>query len=458
MKKRILIVDDEESIRRSLSGVLSDEGYTVFSAANGTEALELVETERPHLILLDIWMPQFDGIEVLKKLKEDFPEVAVVMISGHGNIETAVKATKLGAYDFIEKPLSIEKVVIIIDHALRERHLEKEVSLYKQRFEKTATIVSESKIMKNLLTEIKRAAPTDSYVLINGENGTGKELVARQLFSLSMRNDGQFVEVNCAAIPEELIESELFGYEKGAFTGAIGKKSGKFDMADGGTIFLDEIGDMSLKTQAKILRILQEQSFVRVGGNKTIKVDVRVIAATNRDLLAMIKEGTFREDLYFRLNVIPLVVPPLRERLEDIPILVKYFIDEFSQEDIRLKKTINDKALRLLNLYYWPGNVRELKNLIERLIIMSPGDIIGLESIPAYIKEGVELEPEDDLFSYDNIKDARENFESIFIEKKIRENDNNISKTAKILGMERSHLHKKIKTYKIDLKKGGKGQ
>lgn len=455
MKKRILIVDDEESIRTSLSGVLSDEGYTVFSAADGAEALELVETERPHLILLDIWMPQIDGIEVLKKLKEDFPEVAVVMVSGHGNIETAVKATKLGAYDFIEKPLSIEKVVITIDHALRQRHLEKEISLYKQRFDKTVTIVSESDVMKNLLAEIERVAPTDSYVMITGENGTGKELVARQLFALSMRTEGQFVEVNCAAIPEELIESELFGYEKGAFTGAVGKKSGKFDMADGGTIFLDEIGDMSLKTQAKILRILQEQSFVRVGGNKSIKVDVRVIAATNRDLLAMIKDGTFREDLFFRLNVIPLVVPPLRERLEDVPVLANYFIDEFSREDTRLKKTIDDKAMKLLNLYHWPGNVRELKNLIERLIIMSPGDIIGLEDIPLYIKKGMDLEPGDNLFYHDNIKEARENFESLFIEKKLKENDNNISKTAKTLGIERSHLHKKIKAYKIDLKKGG---
>ncbi len=453
MKKKILIVDDEESIRKSLSGALADEGYAVFTAADGADALELVETERPHLILLDIWMPQIDGIEALRKLKEDFPEVAVVMISGHGSIETAVKATKLGAYDFIEKPLSLEKVVITIDHALRERHLEKEVSLYRQKFDQTSTIVAESIAMKKLEDEIKRAAPTDSYVLISGENGTGKELVARQLYSMSMRKDGPFVEVNCAAIPEELIESELFGYEKGAFTGATGKKSGKFDVADGGTIFLDEIGDMSLKTQAKILRILQEQRFVRVGGNKTIRVDVRVFAATNRDLLKMIKEGTFREDLYFRLNVIPLFVPPLRERLEDIPVLIDHFIDEFARQDMRQKKTIDEKAISLLKAYRWPGNVRELKNLVERLIIMSPGDVIGLDDIPAYIKSGVGIEPGQGLFSNDNIKDARENFERVFIEKKLRENGNNISKTAKALGMERSHLHKKIKAYEIEMKK-----
>ncbi len=450
MKKRILIVDDEESIRKSLSGALTDEGYIVLTAEDGEKALELVETERPHLLLLDIWMPQMDGMEVLTKVREEFPDVSVIMISGHGNIETAVKATKLGAYDFIEKPLSLEKVIITIDHALKEKSLEKEVSLYRQRFDISYKIVGESPPIKALKEDIKRAAPNDSYVLISGENGTGKELVARTLFAMSKRSDGSFVDVNCAAIPEELIESELFGHEKGAFTGASTKKPGKFDAADGGTIFLDEIGDMSLKTQAKILRILQEQSFVRVGGTKTIKVDVRVIAATNQDLLKRIEAGSFREDLYFRLNVIPLLVPPLRERAGDIPLLIGHFIDELAKEDKRRQKVIDDSAMDVLKLYRWPGNIRELKNIVERLIIMCPDSVIGTEDIPAYIKSKTAPSIGEDLFGLDDIKEAREKFERIFIEKKLKENDFNISQTAKTLGIERSHLHKKMRSYKID--------
>jgi two-component system nitrogen regulation response regulator NtrX len=450
MKKRILIVDDEESIRKSLSGALIDEGYIVLTAADGDKALELVETERPHLLLLDIWMPQMDGMEVLTKVREEFPDVSVIMISGHGSIETAVKATKLGAYDFIEKPLSLEKVIITIDHALREKSLEKEVSLYRQRFDTSYEIVGESPPIKALKEDIKRAAPNDSYVLISGENGTGKELVARTLFAMSKRSDGHFVDVNCAAIPEELIESELFGHEKGAFTGATTKKPGKFDAADGGTIFLDEIGDMSLKTQAKILRILQEQSFVRVGGTKTINVDARVLAATNQDLLKKIEEGSFREDLYFRLNVIPLFVPPLRERADDIPLLIDYFIDELAREDKRRLKVIDDSAMDVLKLYRWPGNIRELKNIVERLVIMSPDSVIGTDDIPAYIKGKTARSIGEDLFGLDDIKAAREKFERIFIEKKLKENDFNISQTSKALGIERSHLHKKMKSYKID--------
>jgi two-component system nitrogen regulation response regulator NtrX len=455
MKKRVLIVDDEESIRRSLSGALTDEGYIVLTAADGVSALELVETERPHLVILDIWMPQMDGMEVLTKLTEEHPDVSVIMISGHGNIETAVKATKLGAYDFIEKPLSLEKVMITIDHALEQKILEQKVSLYRQRYDVGTTIVGKSPAMKKLKENIKRAAPTDSYVLISGENGTGKELVARTLFAMSNRSDGPFVDVNCAAIPEELIESELFGYEKGAFTGASAKKLGKFDTADGGTIFLDEIGDMSLKTQAKILRILQEQNFVRVGGNKTIHVDVRVLAATNQDLQKNIEDGTFREDLYFRLNVIPLVVPPLRERKEDIPSLIEHFIDEFAKEDIRKTKSIDGEAIEMLKNYQWPGNVRELKNLMERLIIMVPDNVIRPDHIPPSIRGKKAPSADENLFSVDDFKKAREGFERIFIEKKLKENDFNISKTAKSLGIERSHLHKKMRAYKIEVDKEG---
>jgi two-component system nitrogen regulation response regulator NtrX len=453
MKKRILVVDDEESIRKSLVGALTDEGYEVFDAEDGKKALELAETTRPHLVLLDIWMPQMDGMEVLKRLKMDFSESAVIMISGHGTIETAVKAAKLGAYDFIEKPLSLEKITLTIDHALREKSLESEVSLYRARFDVSTTIVGESPAIIKLKEEIKMAAPSDSYVLISGENGTGKELVARGLFAMSKRSDGPFVEVNCAAIPEELIESELFGYEKGAFTGADAKKLGKFDSADGGTIFLDEIGDMSLKTQAKILRILQEGTFDRVGGTKTITVDARVIAATNQNLTRKIEEGAFREDLYFRLHVLPLTVPPLRERVGDIGLLVEHFINEFSKGEVRRKKTIDPRALYILTGYHWPGNVRELKNLVERLTIMTRDSVIGPEDIPDYIRGKAEAGADESLFAGGDIKEARDRFERIFIERKLRENDFNISQTAKILNMERSHLHKKIKAYKIGMGK-----
>ncbi len=451
MKKRILIVDDEESIRKSLVGALTDEGYEVFDAEDGKKALELTETMRPHLVLLDIWMPHMDGMEVLRKLNRDFPEVAVIMISGHGNIETAVKAAKLGAYDFVEKPLSLEKIILTIDHALREKSLESEIRLYRARFDVSTTIVGESPPIKKLKEEIQMAAPTASYVLISGENGTGKELVARAIFAMSRRSDAPFVEVNCAAIPEELIESELFGYEKGAFTGAGAKKLGKFDSADGGTIFLDEIGDMSLKTQAKILRILQEGTFDRVGGTKTITVDVRVIAATNQNLKKRIEEGTFREDLYFRLNVLPLVVPPLRERTGDIPLLVEHFIEEFSKGESRRKKTVDPRAIEMLKGYHWPGNVRELKNLVERLTIMTRGGVIGPEDIPDYFRGVVGKGGDDPLFAYDDLKEARDHFERLFIEKKLRENDFNVTATAKVLKMERSHLHKKIKAFRIDM-------
>jgi len=453
MKRRILIVDDEESIRRSLAGALTDEGYQVLTAADGVSALELLETERPHLVLLDIWMPQMDGMEVLRRIQAEPNDVSVIMISGHGNIETAVTATKLGAYDFIEKPLSLEKVILTIDHALKERKLEKQVSLYRQRFDTDITIVGESTVMKQLKEDIQRAAPTDSYVLINGENGTGKELVARSVYSMSNRKDAPFVDVNCAAIPEELIESELFGYEKGAFTGANSKKIGKFDMADGGTILLDEIGDMSIMTQAKILRILQEQTFARVGGTKTIKVDVRVLAATNQNLKKKIEDGTFREDLFYRLNVIPLYVPPLRDRLEDIPLLAEHFIEEFAAEDKRRKKTISDAAMKMLTRYRWPGNVRELKNLIERLIIMSPDQVIAAGDLPASIQNDEDRDMKDTLLSHTSLKEARDHFEHVFIVKKLTENDYNITQTAKALGLERSHLHKKIKAYNIELEK-----
>src|SRR5512135_1347500 len=322
MAKQILVVDDEDRIRQSLNGILKDEGFEVLEAKEGTQALRLVETDPPDLVILDIWMPVMDGMEVLEKMKGQVPNLPVIMISGHGNIELAVKAVKLGAYDFIEKPLSLDKVLVAVNNALLVSRLEQENRALRQEIRRKYEIVGRSPEIQQLKEQIRIVAPTNGWVLINGENGTGKELVARGVHSQSLRAEKSFVEVNCAAIPEELIESELFGHEKGSFTGALTKKRGKFDLANDGTIFLDEIADMSLKTQAKILRILQEQKFERVGGSEMIYVDVRVIAATNRDLREEIQKGRFREDLYYRLNVIPIEVPPLRLRKTDIPLLV----------------------------------------------------------------------------------------------------------------------------------------
>jgi len=453
MKKSILIVDDEKSIRKSLSGVLKDEGFNVSSAGNGMEAINNVGKEMPDLVLLDIWMPGIDGIEVLKRLKVISPELVVIMISGHGTIETAVKATRLGAYDFIEKPLSLDKVVLTINHALNFRRLEKENEILRDKIHKRHEIIGNSEAITRLKQQSAIAAPTNGWILISGENGTGKELAARSIHRMSLRASNPFVEVNCAAIPEELIESELFGYEKGAFTGAISQKKGKFDLANGGTIFLDEIADMSLKTQAKILRILQEQEFERVGGTKSIRIDVRVIAATNRDLEREIEAGNFREDLYYRLNVIPLNVPSLRKRKEDIPILVLQFLKEFSTENGLEQKGISKEALDILMEYNWPGNIRELKNVIERLVIMTPGNVIDKGDIPAPIGEGLKAEEKDLLLEHSSLKDARDEFERQFIKGKLREFGDNVSKTANVIGIERSHLHRKIKNLGIEMER-----
>ncbi|MBP1714654.1 MAG: Fis family transcriptional regulator [Deltaproteobacteria bacterium] len=355
MTQQILIVDDEDRIRQSLNGVLRDEGYEVREAKEGAQALKMVETDPPDLVLLDIWMPGIDGIETLGRIKEISPQMPVVMISGHANIELAIKAAKLGAYDFIEKPLSLEKVLLTVNNALTMSKLEQENRALRQEVQRKYEIVGTSAEIQQLKEQIKIVAPTNGWVLITGENGTGKELVARGIHQLSLRTGKPFVEVNCAAIPEELIESELFGHEKGSFTGALTKRRGKFDLANEGTIFLDEIADMSLKTQAKILRILQEQKFERVGGSEMIFIDVRVIAATNRDLQEEIQKGKFREDLYYRLNVIPLVVPPLRERKNDIPLLVNHFIQEFCSENHKESKKVSPGAMELLTAYAWPG-------------------------------------------------------------------------------------------------------
>ncbi|HUT56204.1 MAG TPA: sigma-54 dependent transcriptional regulator [bacterium] len=448
----VLLIDDEESIRTTLAGVLSDEGFRVLTAADGAAGLALAEEKFPDLVLLDIWMPGMDGIDVLKALKERWPELPVVMISGHGTVETAVKATKLGAFDFIEKPLSIEKVVLTIEHALELTHLSREYTRLRKELMEGQDLIGDSKIIRDLKEQIAKVGPTEGWVLLTGENGTGKEVVARSIHRQSLRKDGPFVEINCAAIPEELIESELFGYEKGAFTGAEGRKVGKFDLANGGTLLLDEIADMSLKTQSKVLRILQEQQFERVGGTLPVKVDVRVIAATNRNLEEAIKEGKFREDLYYRLNVIPIVVAPLRERKEDVPLFVEHFLKDFSARSRLPKKKVNKKVLRSLTQYPWPGNVRELKNVIERMLILSSGDEITMKDLPPQITSGGAA-PGFTPYNLASFKDARAAFEREYLVRKLMENDYNISQTAEQIGMERTTLHRKIKSYGIETEK-----
>jgi len=453
MQRTILIVDDEESIRQSLSGILMDEGFEVLTAGSGEEAIRLAEEEMPNLILLDIWLPGMDGIEALKYIKTEFPAIPVIMMSGHGTIETAVKATKLGAFDFIEKPLSLEKMILIINHALDMLRLEEENKLLKQKLTHEYELTGDSPPIQELKETISIVAPTNAWILIMGENGTGKELVARAIHRNSRRVHKPFVEVNCAAIPEELIESELFGHEKGAFTGATAKKRGKFDLAHEGTIFLDEVADMSQKVQAKTLRILQEKTFERVGGNRLITTDVRVIAATNKDLEREMEEGRFRQDLYYRLNVIPLKIPPLRERKEDISLLVRRFLLEFSMKEGEVEKTISDEALSLLMGHNWPGNVRELKNIIERLVIMTAGKVITAEDIPPLVKGSLDVTMKRlPASSLDSFRAAKMDFEKQYIANKLREFEGNISKTAEAIGLERSNLHRKIKSYGLDAK------
>ncbi|MBI5599817.1 MAG: sigma-54-dependent Fis family transcriptional regulator [Deltaproteobacteria bacterium] len=447
--KTIMVVDDEKNIRDSLEGVLRDEGFEVVSSENAEEAISRIKSAPPDLVLLDIWLAGMDGVTALSEIKTAHPGLPVVMISGHGTVETAVRATKLGAYDFLEKPLSLEKVVLTVSHALEEKRLMEENTALLDRAKKKYGIIGQTAAIVGLKNDIRRVAPTNSWVLITGENGTGKELVAWNIHLYSNRSGKPFVEVNCAAIPEELIESELFGHEKGAFTSAVSSKKGKFDMADGGTIFLDEIGDMSLKTQAKVLRILEDQSFERVGGTKKITVDVRVVAATNKNLPEEIKKGNFREDLYYRLNVIPFHVPPLRERTGDIPLFVRHFLEEFSRETSKDVPTVEDPAAGMLLRYAWPGNVRELKNLMERFVIMSPSGVITTDDVPSYIKGDVRSGQESPL-GRETLRQARVDFEREFIMKKLNEFGGNVARTAEAIGIERSHLHRKIKAYGID--------
>jgi two-component system nitrogen regulation response regulator NtrX len=443
---RILIVDDEASIRRALAGLLSDEGFEPAEAAEGEAALAALRAEQPpDLVLLDIAMPGRDGVEILEEIQRGWPGLPVVMMSGHGTIETAVRATQLGAFDFLEKPLSVEKLLLTLRHALERARLERENRRLRAEAVRAHEILGSSAVVQKLLEQIRVAAPTNGWVLITGENGTGKELVAKQVHLQSRRTEQPFVEVNCAAIPEELIESELFGHEKGAFTGAIAQKRGKFELADRGTIFLDEIADMSLRTQAKILRILQEHKFERVGGTETIEVDVRVIAATNKSLEKAIQEGTFREDLFYRLNVIPFHVPPLRERREDIPILVGAFVEEFCAESGTGPKGITPRAMAALQSYHWPGNVRELRNLIERLVLLTPGPKVRPEDLPEEIRTGVRAEGVEGA----TLDVARRAFERDFLRERLRENGWNISRTAEAIGIARESLSRKMRQFGI---------
>jgi len=453
----ILIVDDEASIVESLRGIILDEGYVALCASSGERALQVVEQEPVDLVLMDVWMPGLDGLETLQRLKEINPQLPVIMISGHGNIDTAVQATKMGAYDFIEKPPGYDKIVLSIKNALHLAQVERENSILRQKVDgKPELTGSSSKIMavKELIAKV---APTEAWVLILGEHGTGKELVAQTIHRHSLRGERPMIEVNCAAIPEELIESELFGHEKGAFTGATVSKRGKFDQADGSTLFLDEIADMSLKTQAKILRILQEQKFERVGGGKTISVNVRVLAATNKDLLVEIAAGRFREDLYWRLNVVPLVMPPLRDRLTDLPQFVAVFCAEYAAKGL-IGRRFSPAALRVMAEHHWPGNVRELRNFVERALILAPESEVSVGFVCQMLgrNDGQEAEvtpPQptigpcliDSAILGLSFKEAKREFERHFLLAKIAEQEGNISRTAEQLGMERSHLHRKIR-------------
>jgi two-component system nitrogen regulation response regulator NtrX len=446
----ILVVDDEPGVRSSISGVLRDEGFDVETAETGEQCLEMANGAAYDVIVLDIWLPGLDGLTTLQRLRERQIDSQVVIISGHGNIESAVRAIKMGAFDFIEKPLSLEKTVLVVRNALRQRDLETENRVLRAKVDRQQqhTMVGESPAMNHLREQVAQAAPTNGRVLILGESGTGKELVARTIHQMSRRKSGPFVEVNCAAIPEELIESELFGHARGAFTGAVADKPGRFEQANGGTIFLDEIADMSLKTQAKVLRVLQEQVMERVGGTQRIKVDVRVVAATNKDLVAEIRGGRFREDLYFRLNVIPIFVPALRDRQQDIPLLAEHFMAVLAAEYGRRPKRLATEAAARLQQYGWRGNVRELRNVIERLIIMVGDDVITAQDLGFLGRDGVPEAPAQHG-PVVPLSEARDQFEKDYILQTLAAQQGNMSRTAEVLGVERSNLYKKLRAFGI---------
>ncbi|MBF0191670.1 MAG: sigma-54-dependent Fis family transcriptional regulator [Magnetococcales bacterium] len=459
MNRTILIIDDEEAIRTSLRGILEDEEYPVIEAASGEEGLAILEQHEVAAILLDIWMTGIDGIETLRRIKTQEKnrvretEIPVIMMSGHGTIETAVSATKEGAYDFCEKPLSLDRVLLLLDRAIHTYDLARENRELKAQMDSVPPMIGDSPAMRILEEKLLRVAPTEGWVLISGENGTGKEVAARRLHALSNRAAGPFIAVNSAAIPEESIEIELFGQETTSANGQRITQAGRFEQSNRGTLFLDSIGDMSLKTQAKILRALQERRFERVGGRRSIQVDVRVIAATNKDLQEEINQGRFRLDLFYRLNVIPIAIPALRERLEDLKPLVDYFL-KINQATLPQQRSFSPASMACLAQYHWPGNVRELKNLVERLLIMAPGTVIDPEDLPAFIhhKPGATPTntPWDTLLENENLRDARVAFERIFLKTQLARHNGNISRTAEVIGMERSALHRKLKTLGLD--------
>ncbi len=453
MKARVLIIDDEDAIRSSLGMIFEYEGYDCILAANGPAGLKMAERDAPDLIFLDVKMPQMDGLEVLKALRQSAPSVPVVILSGHGTVKTAVEATKLGAFDFIEKPPESERILLVARNALQQKRLSDENRRLKLSFDDRYRLVGKSAALDEISEAIRRAAPTSATVLITGESGTGKELVARAIHRNSLRRDEAFVQVNCAAIPDDLIESELFGHEKGSFTGATEKQIGKFELAHKGTIFLDEVGDMSLRTQAKVLRVLQEGEVERIGSQRTMKVDVRVLAATNKKLEEAIEKGEFREDLYFRLSVIPVHIPPLRERSEDVPLLVEHFVGVFCSENNYRRKTFSRDAQEALKRHPWRGNVRELRNTVERLMIMSQGDEIRVEDLEGVLRRGGDsAAPAPPLGS---LRDFKENAERAFIVQKLRECRWNVSATAQAIGTPRSNLYKKLEQYGITQEKDG---
>jgi len=453
MPGTLLVVDDEPQILRAVSGLLQDEGFEVLTAPDGETALKMVAAEAPDLVLLDIALPGLDGLEALTELKRQHPLLPVIMVSAYGSVENAVKATRLGAFDFIEKPPNADKILLSVRNALEWARLAEENRRLRQQRAPVKEIIGESAAISRLREKLALVAPTNAAVLIIGENGSGKELVARALHASSRRAHQPLVEVNCAAIPEDLIESELFGHEKGAFTGASSRRRGKFDLAHEGTLFLDEIGDMSLKTQAKILRILEEQRFERVGGGRPIQVDVRVLAATNKNLEEEIIKGRFREDLYHRINVIPLSVPPLRERREDIPLLAAHFLKELSQENGGPAKTFTPAALEALAAMPWPGNVRELKNFVFRLAILSPFDLVDVADLPlaaSGAEPAADYDFIDPFLQVPSFREARALFEKQFLRRKLSECKGNVSLLAEKIGLERSHLYRKLKAYGLE--------
>jgi two-component system nitrogen regulation response regulator NtrX len=456
MAYSVLVVDDEVNIRKSLDGVLSDEGYKVLLAESAEKAVDALSRSLVDAVLLDVWLPGMDGLEALRRIREMYPLLPVIMISGHGTIDMAVKAVKNGAFDFIEKPISLDKLLITLSRAIEREALRSENVELKERMERRFRMVGDSEAMRNLRAEIAAAGPTNASVLISGENGSGKEIVAREIHRHSRRAEKPFVAVNCAAIPEELIESELFGHERGAFTGAVGRRRGKFEMADGGTLFLDEVGDMSPRTQAKILRVLEERAFERVGGGEKIRSDARIIAATNRNLPKEVAEGRFREDLFFRLNVFPLLVPALRDRKEDIPPIAAYFVEEVCGEQGKEKKNFSGEAMQRMLSHAWPGNIRELRNVVERLVILTMGNTIGEDTVRRVLAADLPAAQPTlaQAFDEENFREATLAFEKAYLERKLRENDFNVSRTAEKLGLDRTSIHRKMKQLGIATESG----